>query len=174
MARIVAELKPRNILEIGTARGGTLFIWSQFASNRVVSCDLQKQGVRQRIYQLFPPPSSVCQVDVLTGNSHDPEFRERVVRAFESELVDFLFIDGDHTEAGVEADYEDYHALVRPGGLIAFHDIVEKQPVATNQVYPFWRRLKERVETREIIADPAQCGYGIGLVHVPAPDQTRP
>ena len=27
------------------------------------------------------------------------------------EKVDFLFIDGDHTEAGVEADYNDYHHL---------------------------------------------------------------
>ena len=28
LANAVAELKPTNILEIGTARAGTLFIWS--------------------------------------------------------------------------------------------------------------------------------------------------
>ena len=48
---------------------------------------------------------------------------------------DFLFIDGDHT--GVGRDYEMYRDLVRPGGLIAFHDIVADQPVEGNQVHRF-------------------------------------
>ncbi|MFQ5931657.1 MAG: class I SAM-dependent methyltransferase [Nitrospiraceae bacterium] len=167
LARAVAQLRPGNILEIGTARGGTLFIWSQLASMRVVSCDLKHAGVRTHLYRAFPPPRSTCRVYVLTGDSHDPEFRERVVQTFEGEPVDFLFVDGDHTEAGVEADYEDYHDLVRPGGLIAFHDIMERQPFPNNQVYHFWRRLKEKAATAEFVADPNQCGFGIGVVRVP-------
>ena len=82
--------------------------------------------------------------------------------------MDFLFIDGDHTEQGVAADYRDYHALVRPGGIIAFHDIAERQSLPTNQVQHFWRKLKSQHTTEEFIDDPAQTGYGIGIVRVPS------
>ena len=35
---------------------------------------------------------------------------------------------------GVEQDYEDYHELVRPGGLIAFHDIVADEATTSLDV----------------------------------------
>lgn len=66
------------------------------------------------------------------------------------------------------ADYRDYSGFVRPGGIIAYHDLVEKQPLPTNQVYYFWQRLKQVAEVEEFIEDPAQCGYGIGIMRVPA------
>jgi len=166
LVRAVAELKPRNVLEIGTARAGTLFIWSQLASNKVVACDLLDPGIRLPFYEAFPPPSSPCKVTHLSGDSHSPEFKKRVEAQFAGEQVDFLFIDGDHTEKGVEQDYNDYKNLVRPGGLIAFHDIVEKQPLPTNQVYYFWKRLKSGLQVEEFIDNPAQTGFGIGLVRV--------
>lgn len=36
--------------------------------------------------------------------------------------IDFLFIDGDHAEAAVEKDWEDWHPYVVAGGIVAFHD----------------------------------------------------
>ena len=36
--------------------------------------------------------------------------------------IDFLFVDGDHSEKGVQRDWEDWHRFVVPGGLVAFHD----------------------------------------------------
>ena len=36
--------------------------------------------------------------------------------------IDFLFIDGDHAEAGVQKDWDDWHPYVQPGGVVAFHD----------------------------------------------------
>lgn len=166
LASAVAELKPRNILEIGTARAGSLLIWSQLASNKVVSCDLLDPGMRRPLYEAFPPPSSKCKVTHLSGDSHSAEFKQKVEAQFNGEQVDFLFIDGDHTEKGVEQDYNDYKHLVRPGGLIAFHDVIEKQALPTNQVYYFWKRLKPTVNAEEFIDDPGQTGFGIGIVRV--------
>lgn len=166
LTHAVAELKPKNILEIGTDRGGTLFIWSHLASKKVVSCDLRDSGVRRQLYESFPPPSSGCNVIHLSGDSHDPAFSKKVEAQFSGEQVDFLFIDGDHTENGVEQDYHDYKHMVRPGGLIAFHDIVEKQPVSSNQVYYFWKRLKLTVSCEEFVDSPDQTGFGIGLIKV--------
>lgn len=39
-----------------------------------------------------------------------------------ADQIDFLFIDGDHSESGVQRDWDDWHRHVIPGGLVAFHD----------------------------------------------------
>jgi len=167
LAETVQAIQPKIILEIGTARGGTLLIWSYLASERVITCDLNDMRVQRPLYGRFPPPGSECEVTLLTGNSHDAGFKARLARELNGRKADFLFIDGDHTEPGVEADYYDYREFVRPGGLIAFHDIVENQPLEINQVYHLWKRIKPGAEVQEFIADPNQCGFGIGVLKVP-------
>ena len=166
LAKAVAALKPKIILEIGTARGGTLLIWSSLASQRVISCDLVHREVQKPLFEALPPPGSSCRVTLLTGNSHDAAFKQRVAQALGGAQADFLFIDGDHTESGVTQDYSDYKEFVRPGGIIAFHDIVESQPLATNQVYHLWKKIKPKAVTEEFVNDPKQCGFGIGILRV--------
>jgi len=36
--------------------------------------------------------------------------------------VDFIFIDGDHSEAGLLADWNAWSGLILPGGIVALHD----------------------------------------------------
>jgi predicted O-methyltransferase YrrM len=36
--------------------------------------------------------------------------------------LDFLFIDGDHSEQGCRQDFDDWETHVQPGGIILFHD----------------------------------------------------
>lgn len=166
LAKTVVSIRPQVILEIGTAAAGTLLIWSQIASRRIITCDLKDMSVQSEFCQRFPPPGSNCNVTLLSGNSHSREFRGRVETALEGDDVDLLFIDGDHTEEGVRADFLDYRHLVRPGGIIAFHDIVESQPLAMNQVYRLWKTLRNDYATEEFIANPNQCGFGIGILRV--------
>ncbi len=166
LARTVAEIKPKIIIEIGTARGGTLLIWSSLASEQAISCDLVHHGAQRPLLEALPPPGSKCKVKLLTGNSHEAAFKQRVAQELNGRKADFLFIDGDHTEAGVAADYNDYKEFVRPGGIIAFHDIVENQPFPTNQVYHLWKKIKPKAVTEEFVNDPKQCGFGIGIVRV--------
>ena len=153
-------------MKIGTERGGTLFIWAAIASKKVISCDLQVMDQQRELFSKFPPKHSQCEVVLLTGDSHSQELVQHVAETLQGEQVVFLFIDGDHTEEGVESDFEMYKQFVREGGMIAFHDIVDDQPLETNQVQHFWKRLREKHEHVELIDDPAQCGYGIGVVHV--------
>lgn len=167
LTRRLVDLKPRIVLEIGTFKGGTAMIWSQFASERVISCDLSPMGRRARIIESFPPADSKCQLILMTGDSHDDTFRERVARELDGDRVDLLFIDGDHSAQGVRSDYEMYRLFVRPGGLIAFHDIVESQPVPENRVYDFWKTVRDQSNASEIISSAQQCGYGIGVLSVP-------
>lgn len=167
LAKAVEAIRPRTVLEIGTAWGGTLLIWSYLASARVVTCDIRDMHRQQPVFRKLPPPSSRCEVTLLSGDSHDADFRARVAGELGGEPVDFLFIDGDHSEKGVEADFNDYVGLVRPGGIVAFHDIVEAQPQPGNQVFHFWQRVKQQYRHQEFISDPGQRGFGIGVIHLP-------
>jgi predicted O-methyltransferase YrrM len=46
--------------------------------------------------------------------------------------VDFFFVDGDHSYEGLAADWKVVKQLLRPGGIAAFHDVVQ---VAGGEVY---------------------------------------
>jgi len=164
LAKMVQKLNPINILEIGTERGGTLFIWAAIASQKAISCDLQQMEFQRELYAKFPPNGSSCKVQLLVGDSHSEELVQQVENELEGQLVDFLFIDGDHSEVGVAQDFEMYKKFVRKGGLVAFHDIVENQPLEMNQVQYFWNKIKNQYEHFELIDDPMQCGYGIGVI----------
>lgn len=166
LATEVAKLQPKVIVEIGTYEGGTSLIWAQLASEQVVTCDITPPGPRGDLIRAFPPPGSNCRVSILTGDSHSADFAARVEKELGGARVDFMFIDGDHTEAGVEADYRTYRHLVRNGGIIAFHDIADKQDQPGNEVQHFWKRLKQETEVEEFIEDRNQTGFGIGIVRV--------
>ena len=93
-----------------------------------------------------------------------------------AEVLDFLFIDGDHSFEGVSKDHQLYSPLVRPGGVIAFHDIVPDfrtrygtpTPRNVGGVPVFWNELKSpHTDVCELIEDPAQDGYGIGVLRQP-------
>src|ERR1700730_8284587 len=65
----------------------------------------------------------------IEGNSYADQTVSRVRRCLGTHQFDFLFIDGDHSYAGALADFKAYYPLVRPGGLIACHDIVPDEMV---------------------------------------------
>jgi hypothetical protein len=59
----------------------------------------------------------------------------------------------DHTYEGVKRDFESYAPLVRPGGVVALHDIVPNRIETTSQVELFWREVKDGRSVKELIAD---------------------
>ena len=66
-----------------------------------------------------------------------------------SSINSFLFIDGDHSEAGVEADFLRYGRWVRPGEAIALHDIARRQPVPEIRVHDLLRQVRATTGTLE-------------------------
>lgn len=167
----VRRVRPRVLVEIGSRRGGTLYCWAQVApaDARLVSIDLpggafgggySEDHVAVMQTYLRPGQSLKC----LRADSHAPETHAALAAHLGGAAVDFLFIDGDHTYAGVKQDYEMYSPLVRPGGLIAFHDIVYNPNQPETEVPRFWEELKRSHTTaREYIAPDQSFAYGMGI-----------
>jgi len=173
LGKILADRRPIHALEIGTAHGGTLLFLTRLASPEaiIVSVDLPGgrfgggYGPKRRwFYQRFARREQ--KLHLLQGDSHSPEMLSRVKSAFKGEPLDYLFIDGDHSYEGVKSDFEMYGPLVKKGGLIAFHDIVEGKPEAVGGVPQFWRELWSSCHHEEFIKDPLQGGWGIGVLYV--------
>lgn len=171
LATFVQQRKPRVIVEIGTANGGTLFAWCALAQPQavIVSIDLPG-GVhgggyaywRSFLYRRFTRPGQ--SLHLFRADSHSPDTREALQKVLPPEGIDFLFIDGDHTYEGVKADFEMYSPLVRPGGLVALHDICVHPPRMNCHVDKFWEEIQQKYNTSELIEDVHQGGFGIGVV----------
>jgi predicted O-methyltransferase YrrM len=134
---LLQQLKPKNILEIGTERGGTLFLYTYVAAEdaKIISIDLPPGQYqfgfsypqwKEAVYRSFGFYSQ--KIYLIRGSSHDRETLKQVIKILSNEPLDFLFIDGDHSYEGVRKDFEMYSPLVRKGGIIAFHDIVLGPP----------------------------------------------
>lgn len=172
----VRRLSPRTVVEIGTHRGGTLYCWAAAAHPRaqLVSIDIPNPaegiGATEEDYARLRPFLAPGQtLTCLRSDSHAAETREALLRALEGRPVDFLWIDGDHSYAGVRRDFELYAPLVRPGGLIAFHDIHPNPDFPGNQVHPFWDEVRHRYAHRELVDQdhPGGVGMGIGILLQP-------
>lgn len=175
LGEILKVLRPEHALEIGTARGGTLFFLTRLAAPNatIVTVDLpggkfvkgyRYTARRQWIYRRFARAQQ--RVVPVQGNSHAGGTLRVVQEALENQPLDYLFIDGDHTYEGVKRDFEMYAPLVRRGGLIAFHDIAEGPPESVGGVPRFWAEVKSQYRHREIVEDPLQGGFGIGILYL--------
>ena len=169
LAEEIARLQPSNALEIGSFLGGTLFVLCRLAQAdaRILSLDLYRGslgGARKLIYYSFLRERQ--KLHIVTGDSHSALTQSGIARRLEPAKLDFLFIDGDHSYDGVKRDFEMYSPLVRPGGLVAFHDIVVHPPEAQCHVSDFWVEVKQRYRHKEFIENPKQDWAGIGLLYL--------
>lgn len=174
LGEMLLRLRPEVAMEIGTWWGGTLFFLTRLAGPQatIVSVDLpggQPDGGgyssrRAWLYRRFARPGQ--RLFTLRGDSHSGEMLERVRTTLGGKPLDYLFIDGDHTYDGVKRDFELYGPLVRGGGIIAFHDIVEHLPGTPCEVSRFWQEVKPGHRHMEIIEDSRQGWAGIGVLYV--------
>ena len=165
----VVKLRPSIVVEIGTHRGGTLACWAIVSAPgaHLVSIDLPApaEGMGTTDRDLTHVRSMLRdnrQLTAIRADSHLPSTLARLQQILAGRAIDLLWIDGDHSDAGVRQDFAMYSPHVRPGGLIAFHDINESSYVTGNQVHRFWRELKASHETREYI-DQNWPGGGMGI-----------
>jgi len=183
LLRMIEDIRPKTILEIGTSNGGSLFLFTRVASPDalIVSIDLPRGQFgggyprsRGYLYRSFAAPGQ--RIRLLRADSHQVRTLESAEAALEGRNVDVLFIDGDHAYQGVKLDFEMYGPLVRDRGLIAFHDIVPtsaRGPRPLNndllqggEVPEFWAEIRHTHETQEFVEDWDSGRFGIGAIEV--------
>jgi hypothetical protein len=155
---------PFNVLEIGTADGGTLRQWMGLLSIPavVVSVDSGVAG--------FSLPDghegwfSVdgCTLRVIKGDSKSDGVRRQVD---DFAPYGWVFIDGDHSYRGVRADWEYVLSCAAFGATIALHDILNLTEYGDDPGVPgLWEEIQSQgFVTQELIADPSLEGRGCGI-----------
>ncbi len=171
LAQLVKDLQCKYLLEIGTYRGGTLFVFSRLAAADavMVSVDLSmtflgncyRAGQAPFLHRFIRKGQSLL---LLRKDSHRPATLARIQQALQGEKLDFLFIDGDHSYGGVRKDFEMYSVLVRAGGMIAFHDITPCGP--PKEVCKLWNEIKGRYTHKEFIDQTGKEAMGIGVLWI--------
>lgn len=167
LLEIINKESPKIILEIGTASGGTIFLFIQIASNNTefISIDMPfgKFGggyLRSHIplFKLFV--NNKQNLHLIRGDSQNQETLNKLSEILQHKKIDFLFIDGDHTYEGVKSDFNLYKNFVKPGGIIAFHDI-QTPGIGVNK---FWNEIKNNFTYNEFVA--FNSTYGIGILKI--------
>jgi len=169
-AEFFKSLNVTNFMEIGTDQGGTFAIWSKLSEDGIkISVDLPHGNFGRSDYDEYERDNYLktlgSNVHMYWGDSHNPQMLKDVEEKINGLLLDFMFIDGDHTYEGVKADFEMYKHLVKPGGWIAFHDIkdTEFHRSANCRVDQLWSELEGN--KHEFIDSTSNYG-GIGFIQV--------
>jgi predicted O-methyltransferase YrrM len=158
--------------EIGVAAGGTAFLLSRAAADdaTLVLVDRDFADGHDTALPLFAREGQ--RLRCVRGDSQADATRDAVTAMLQGRRLDLLLIDADHSLTGVSRDFALYTPLVRPGGLVALHDINPDHRTRfghgtgdAGHVTEFWRSLSPDLGPRhEFVADPAQDGGGLGVI----------
>ena len=171
LLHILKNHKPKYILEIGTAKGGTLFLTTRIASEDAVIISIDLPGGEYfggyeewkiPLFKSFSLPKQ--EIHLIRADSHEVATLNKVRFILKGNKIDYMFIDGDHTYNGVKSDFTMYSPLVKSQAIIAFHDIVDHPPELKVGVNKFWNEIKEKYEYKEIVEDWYQKFGGIGIL----------
>lgn len=169
LLELLNERKPTKILEIGVFKGGTIMAWTHIADDNavIIGVDLPdgsfgggfNDSESDRIKGLKKAQQTI---ELLPADSHDPKTVEKV-----SGEYDFIFIDGDHTYEGAKQDFDNYYPMLKKGGVLALHDIVDHDRADVG-VHILWAEIKNKHRTQEFVDldFPTNSGIwgGIGVV----------
>lgn len=171
LLKILKQIKPKFLLEIGTAKGATLFLFTRIAAEDAVIISIDLPGGdfgkgypkwKIPLFKSFNFPKQ--KIHLIRANSHDIETLNKIKGILNNNKLDFLFIDGDHSYEGVKKDFEMYSPLIEDNGLISLHDIVAYPPESNIFVSKFWNEIKDKYSYIEIIDNKDQNCAGIGIL----------
>jgi hypothetical protein len=92
-----------------------------------------------------------CEYKLFLGNSTDP----RVIEAADREY-DLVFIDADHSYAGVRRDYKNYKHMAK---WLAFHDVNQSKERPSHGPTRLWHELEGK--KKEFISPKWKKGIGL-------------
>lgn len=143
-----------NFIEIGSAWGGSFHLWSMIVDGKKISIDANPESVPYQYPNLTEDDiqtrnakwnSYFTDVHSVLADAHDTETVDVVSDILNDDLVDWLYIDAEHSYDSAKLEFELYSPFVNRGGFIGFHDI-QLMNSDGNTSLPgcgvFWEELK--------------------------------
>jgi hypothetical protein len=144
---LVAAIRPRLLVELGTQAGQSYFTFCQSMKDHAVDGlayavdtfegDAHTGADEKSLYERV--------LKYNRENYHGFSYLMRMlfqeaVRHFDDGTIDLLHIDGLHTYEAVREDFETWYPKVRPGGIILFHDV--RARLMDFGAWKFWDELE--------------------------------
>jgi predicted O-methyltransferase YrrM len=166
LATLVNFLRPKVLMEVGVAQGGTLAAWCQLAppDATIIALDKDLNDARPRpgdpvhssiyngplemtsqgggIYHLAQRGQTMIGIN---GWTHDPKVQEEVKRHLNGRTIDFCFHDASHSARMTREDMVWIWPLISPGGMLALHDIQPSVHPECNKSAA-WQEMKDTLD----------------------------
>lgn len=168
LLRLVEAAQVSKVLEIGTFLGGSLYQWLRrmMPGGLLVAVDLpgatwgmpdtaspdawRQWGIQKNI-RVFP----------VLADSHNPQ---TVSQVHNFAPFDLVFIDGDHSYEGAKKDWDNYRYMVRKGGMVVFHDILQDPSRDGIGVWQLWQEISGIYRSLALTSFGGQSEKGIGVI----------
>lgn len=162
---LIAELKPKVVVELGTHYGVSFFSFCEAASSYsrdsfVYAIDTWEGDPQAGFYGdgVYQVVKEHQQANHLQNSRLIRSTFEEAAAHFEAESVDIVHIDGLHTYEAVRKDFETWLPKLRTGGILLFHDWNVRE--GDFGVWRLWSQIKqdERFSCIELAN-----GHGLGI-----------
>jgi predicted O-methyltransferase YrrM len=110
---LIKMIGAKNVMEIGVFEG--------YTSLRMVEAlpkDGKFTGIDINDYLKHDLKSIGPEIDFILGESIT------VMQGMNPQQFDFIFVDGDHSFANIMPEFKEVAKLIKPGGIIAYHDTI--------------------------------------------------
>jgi hypothetical protein len=162
---LVANMKPKRIVELGTHYGTSLWSFSQAVKDQNIETELNAvdnwegekhagfygEEVFETVNQIKDAFYSDLKINLIRRDFDD------ALSEFEDGSIDILHIDGLHTYEAVKHDFKSWLPKMKDDGIVLFHDIVVTR--GDFGVFRLWGELKEKYESMEF-----RHSYGLGIL----------
>ncbi|MDD2578257.1 MAG: class I SAM-dependent methyltransferase [Candidatus Dojkabacteria bacterium] len=151
---LVANMKPKRIVELGTFKGNSLFAFTQAVKDFRLETELHAIDTWEgdehagfydnKVYDLFKKIKNKYynKQNIIEHK----KFFDEAIDDFKDNSIDILHIDGLHTYDAVKHDFETWlPKLNKDTGIILLHDVCEKRD--DFGVYKLWDELKNKYFT---------------------------
>ena len=125
MQELMFELKPKVVLETGTARGGSAIFYASMlqllGGGRVISVDVKR---REEVHRRVAEHQYGSAVTLMTADSKAPETIEKLREELNGETNVLVVLDADHSYEHVLGELRAYCEFVPVGGYAVVFDTI--------------------------------------------------
>ena len=175
---LVAAVRPRLLVELGTQAGQSYFTFCQSMKEAGVDGTAYAVDTFRGDAHTGPDDASLFE-DVSAHNSANyagfsylmQMLFEEAAEHFSEETISLLHIDGLHTYEAVQGDFELWYPKVAPGGIVLFHDI--RARIMDFGVWKLWEELEMRAGSEGWQTFAFDQGFGLGVLRKPGGERSE-